>query len=175
MPSIKFATTADPSVVSDHSRDVINSILLAAGLDSCTVTSTSRTPGRQALAMFKNIGLTSVEKQLALYGEGGDAVIREYQRLKLLGCGQQLIVSGMETKINEVGPSKVSAHCGDPSKVNVIDIAPSSIARPAQFMAALNAAKADGRLMKFFSPANSDPAYHIEIDQTQAKDFVPAN
>lgn len=165
MASIKFVPSADASVVSQHSRAVLGSILDSAGLSSCVITSTVRSPAIQARAMFVNIEATSIEKQFALYGNAGDRVIQEYQRLKPLGHGRQAILDAMEMKINQLGPGSVSKHCADPSRLNFIDIAPSSIAKPQRFLQALDRAKADGVVSKFFSPVNGDPAFHVEIPQ----------
>jgi hypothetical protein len=168
-PSIKFTPTADASAVSKHSRSIIRAALLRSDNASCTITSTTRTPARQALAMLKNIESTSVADQLNLYGPAGRAVIREYERLNSQDHDQKTILSAMEAKINEIGPSKVSRHCADPSNLNVIDIAPSSIAQPGKFMAALEDAKLNGSISRFFSPANHDPAFHLEIPQPAVK------
>ena len=165
MASIKFVPSADASVVSEHSRAILSSILDSAGLPSCIITSTVRSPTSQARAMFVNIEATSVEKQLALYGNAGDQVIQEYQRLKPLGHGRKSILDAMESKINQLGPGSVSRHCADPSRLNVIDIAPSSITKPQRFLQALQLANASGVVSKFFSPANGDPAFHVEIPQ----------
>ena len=115
--------------------------------------------------MYVNIENTSAARQLELYGLAGDLVIQEYQRLKPLGHGRQVILNAMELKINHLGPGTVSRHCADPSKLNVIDIAPSSIAKPKRFLAALEKAKSAGVVSRFFSPAHGDPAFHIEIPQ----------
>lgn len=165
MAHIKFVPSADASVVSNQSRAVLDSILSSAGLPSCVITSTVRSPAKQARAMFVNIEATSAQTQLNLYGKAGKQVIKEYQRLKPLGHSQATIVSAMEAVIIALGPERVSRHCGNPAEINVIDIAPSSIADRAKFLNALNAALAAGTISKFLSPANGDPAFHIEIQQ----------
>jgi hypothetical protein len=165
MASINFVPSADASVVSELSRQVLKRVLDEAGLASCTITSTVRTPKRQANAMYNNIEATTVEKQLGLYAEPGKKVIREYQRLKPLGHGRTVILDAMESRINVLGPGTVSRHCADPSMLNVIDIAPSSIAKPSRFLAALELAQERREVSRFFSPANGDPAFHVEIPQ----------
>lgn len=166
MASIKFVPSADATVVSERSKEVLRSILDAAGLDSCVITSTVRTPARQARAMFANIEATSVGQQLALYGSAGDKVIEEYQRLKPLGHGMQPIIDAMEARILQIGPGNVSKHCANPGTLNVIDIAPSSISKPKRFLKALAQAQTAGHISKFLSPMNGDPAFHVEIPQT---------
>jgi type II secretory pathway pseudopilin PulG len=165
MSSINFVPSADASVVSEHSRIILRAILDSAGLLSCVITSTVRSPAKQARAMFVNIEASSVVKQKELYAAAGDRVIDEYQRLKPLGHGRQVIIDAMEAKINQEGPSNVSKHCADPRLLNVIDIAPSSISNRANFLASLERARISGKVTRYFSPANGDPAYHVEIPQ----------
>lgn len=165
MASIKLVPSADASVVSEHSRRVLGSVLDEAGLSWCVVTSTVRTPARQARAMFVNIEATSVQRQLELYGPLGQEVIREYQRLKLLGHGRSTIIDAMEARIIALDPSSVSRHCADPAHLNVLDIAPSSITDAARLIAALTKARARADVSRFFGPQHGDPAFHIEIPQ----------
>jgi len=115
--------------------------------------------------MFVNLEATSVQKQLGLYGQPGKKVIREYERLKSAGHGKQTIQDAMEAKILALGPGTVSRHCADPAQLNVVDIAPSSIANRDAFMNALDEALAAGDISKYLSPINGDPAFHVEIPQ----------
>lgn len=163
--TIKFTPSANASDVSEYSKDVLRNILQESGCDSCVITSTTRTPGSQALAMFKNIEAFGASGQLKLYGPAGDMVIEEYQKKKAEGLGQQPILAAMEAKIKAIGPSNVSLHCADPNELNVIDIAPTSIVKKAAFLAALTNAKGKGLVSRFFSPGDHDPAFHIEIPQ----------
>lgn len=165
MAAIKFVPSADASVVSAHSRRVLNAILDAAALPSCIITSTVRTPERQARAMLVNIEATSVQRQFDLYGPAGREVIREYQRLQPLGHGRSAVLDAMTERIRTLGPGKVSRHCADPSRLNVIDIAPSSLASVERFTAAVAHATARGDVSKFFGPQQGDPAFHLEIPQ----------
>ena len=159
--TINFGANADQAAVSDHSRQVLQDIMKAAKLDSMTITSTARTPERQAIAMFDNIESQGVDSQKALYGPYGDQVIDVYTAERAAGKSQAEIVSAMEAKINELGPSNVSRHLANPSTMNVIDIAPSQIADRGAFERAV---AADSRVSKFLKPP-SDPAYHLEIPQ----------
>jgi hypothetical protein len=163
--TINFGANADQAAVSNHSRQVLQDIMKAAKLDSVTITSTARTPERQAIAMFENIESQGVAAQKDLYGPSGDRVIDVYVAEKAAGKSRAEIISAMEAKINELGPSTVSRHLADPSKLNVIDIAPSQIADRASFEKAV---EADTRVTKFLKPP-SDPAYHLEIPQPTTK------
>ncbi|WP_138542781.1 hypothetical protein [Pseudoalteromonas ruthenica] len=113
--------------------------------------------------MYENITRHGVAHQKRLYGSYGDKIIDEYDLLERKGKTKAEIVAGMTQKIISVGPRNVSRHAGDPSTLNVVDIAPSSIglARKQQFE---NAVKADSRVSKFLTPPK-DPAYHLEIPQ----------
>lgn len=159
--TLNFGADADQGAVSDHSRQVLRDIMKAAKLDSVTITSTARTPHRQALAMFENIESNGVASQKALYGPNGDKVIDVYVAEHAAGKSQAEIITAMEAKINELGPGNVSRHLADPSTMNVIDIAPSQIADKPAFEAAV---AEDSRVSKFLKPPN-DPAYHLEIPQ----------
>lgn len=165
MAALKFLPSADASVVSEHSRNVIRAILIDAELPSCVITSTVRTPAGQARAMYNNIEKAGVDEQLRLYAAPGRQVIAEYQRLKPTGVGRQTIIDAMEQRILAIGPGKVSKHCADPSRLNVVDIAPSSIASQRRFLNALERAVQAGRLSKYLAPAHGDPAFHLEIEQ----------
>lgn len=57
----------------------------------------------------------------------GDQVIDAYSSLKGRGKSQVEILSVMTGKILSVGPGRVSRHTADLRKINVVDIAPSSI------------------------------------------------
>jgi len=115
--------------------------------------------------MYRNILLLGAAGQLALYAPAGDAVIGVCIQCRKDGLTDQQIVAAMEAKIVEVGPTSVSLHCADPQQVNVIDIAPSSIVDPVAFLEAIEDAKAHGFISRFFSPAQHDRAFHIEIPQ----------
>ena len=164
-PSITFGPRANQAVVSVHTVSVLTDILRAASLASCQITSTSRTPADQARIMFNNITKHGVAHQLGLYKPPGQSVVREFERAKTAGKDRPGIIAAMEAKIREVGPDKVSRHCADPAKLNVVDIAPSSVASANRFQQAVNAAVQQGKVSKFLTPANNDPAFHLEIPQ----------
>ncbi len=101
--------------------------------------------------------------QKLLYGKYGDRVIDEYSKHKAKNHRKEFIVSMMKAKIIALDPSKVSNHVADPTKLNVIDIAPSSI-QPSLRQRFVEAVKGEGRVSKYLGPP-SDPAYHLEIPQ----------
>ncbi len=165
-PAIKFVPTADASVVSDKSREVLRDIMRESGVASCVITCTSRTPAAQALAMYRNLLNDGVARQKQLYRPAGDLVIDEFVRVRDLGGDMLTILAAMEARILEIGPGRVSLHCADPALLNVIDIAPSSISRPAEFLARGLSAVDRGVVKRLLSPLDHDPAFHLEIPQS---------
>lgn len=164
MSLINFLNPAEDSTkVSAYSRKVIGEILKKSGVPQITVTSTARTPNEQARIMYENIERHGVAHQKKLYGPSGDKVIDEYSSLKAKGKAKTEIISGMSAKISYLGPSKVSRHTGDPNKLNVVDIAPSSINLTLRKKFE-DAVRNDKRVSKFLTPPG-DPAYHLEIPQ----------
>lgn len=164
-PRIIFGPSAKPAVVSTYTRNLVRSLLKAADCPSCVISSTSRTPAEQARAMYANIINLGVTSQLALYAPAGDEVINEYVRVRKTGAAPATIIAAMTAKIVALGPSRVSLHCADPTALNVIDIAPSSIADPVAFLAAIQVATAQGTISRYFSPGSHDPAFHLEVPQ----------
>lgn len=166
MPVIQFANPArDMAKVSPYSVNVIRDIMSACGVPRVIITSTARTPEEQARIMFENIERHGVDHQKQLYGNYGDRVIDHYSALKQSGKSRSEIIAGMTAKIYLLGPGKVSRHVGDPSKLNVVDIAPSSIEVPRR-AAFEEAVRNDTRVSGFLLPPG-DPAYHLEIPQPQ--------
>ncbi len=167
MAVINFSANARREAVSRHTLKVLGDILRAARLTSCLITSTARTPQEQARIMYSNIVAHGVASQRALYAAAGDAVISEYVRAQGAKKSADEIRAAMLRKIVALGPSTVSRHCADFSKLNVIDVAPSSISDRVRFIAAVKDALARGIVSKFLEPGNSDPAFHLEIPQPQ--------
>lgn len=164
MPEIEFEHKArDSKDVSVYSLGVLQDVLKAAAVRKIMITSVARSPLAQAAAMYTNIEAKGVAQQKSLYGPAGDKVIDEYARLKKAGKSREEIIAGMSQKITEIGPRKVSNHAADPAKLNVIDIAPSSMSSSERtnFIKAVGSEK---RISKFLQPPK-DPAYHVEIPQ----------
>lgn len=162
MPKIKFAKSQDAASVSQYSLDVLGGVLKAAGIFSVTITSTQRTAKDQARVMYQNLVTHGVASQLALYGPNGDKVVNLYAKLKNEGANETKIKAEMEKLITSIGPDKVSKHCADPKKLNVLDIDPAAIAPKSQ--AFIQAVSKETRISKLLLPPN-DPAYHVEIPQ----------
>lgn len=103
--------------------------------------------------MYENVKKYGMENQSALYKTPGKMVIAQYPNGK----------EAMLSEIYNQGTTKISKHCADPLKLNVFDIAPSSVSNKQQFHSVL---LNDARINKLLSPLNSnDKAFHIEIPQ----------
>ncbi|MES2938627.1 MAG: hypothetical protein V4864_13155 [Pseudomonadota bacterium] len=165
IPKVLFGPKARQDVVSQYTIALVRGLLSQADCPSCTITSTSRTPADQARAMYANIVNLGVTSQLALYAPAGDAVIQEYVKARKAGLPAASIIAAMTSKVIEMGPGNVSLHCADPGKLNVLDIAPSSLVDPGAFHAAIDAARQAGTISRFFAPGHHDPAFHIEVPQ----------
>lgn len=167
MASVKFVNPArDQNKVSAFTLLILDRILSDAGILSATITSTARTANEQARVMYENISRHGVAHQKKLYSKAGDQVIDVYAAASKAGKSADVVIGEMTTKILALDPGKVSKHAVDLSKLNVIDIAPSSIPvglRPA-FVKALKTQIELGNVTGFFQPPK-DPAYHLEIPQ----------
>jgi len=115
--------------------------------------------------MFDNIERDGVAKQKALYKPAGQSVIDAYAAARNAGKSPDEIKAAMVARILEIGPEKVSRHAADPKLLNVFDVSPASVARQSAFV---QAARDDRRVAKVLTPAENDPAFHLEIPQPQA-------
>jgi hypothetical protein len=66
------------------------------------------------------------------------------------------IIKEMEAKIKEVGPSKVSRHCGDPNFVNVFDVS-QALSNPQDFKRTITS--------RVQTLLDENGCYHLEINQ----------
>jgi hypothetical protein len=160
-PTVAFGEHASSDDVTSYSMGVVVDILRAAKLKRALVSSTARQPKDQARVMYDNCERHGAESQKGLYAAAGDKVIDVYVMEKRAGKAPDDVKRAMEEKIRELGPTSVSRHASDPKKLNVFDIAPSSITDKVAFE---HAVKADTRVAFFLLPPK-DPGYHLEIPQ----------
>jgi peptidoglycan hydrolase-like protein with peptidoglycan-binding domain len=165
---LRFGPNARQDTVSEHTRRVLLDILKASGLHIALISSTTRTVDDQVRIMYANLEVHGVADQKDLYGENGDKVIDAYDQAKKAGKSEAEIKAAMKAKIEELGPRKVSKHLADPTELNVVDIAPSSIGDRSAFESSVRKAKEDARVSRFITPDQGDPAYHIEVPQPQS-------
>jgi hypothetical protein len=162
--TILFDSPDDRRKVSQRSLDVITSLMTVAGVSEVVITSVQRSAAEQAHAMYTNCVQHGSESQFKLYGESGDEVVRVFVASQ--GKTSDQIIAAMTAKIIEIGPSNVSHHCAEPSKLNVIDISATRIPAGAR-LNFHNAIRKESRIVRFFDPFTDpkDPAFHIEIPQ----------
>ena len=123
--------------------------------------------------MYNNIKDKGASAQKKLYGASGDKVIDVYEANK--DKPQKTLIKLMETKINELGAAKVSAHCRTTG--DVFDIAPSSITDRPAFEKAVKA-HSDVNVNRFHMPP-TDPSYHNVVKkwhcgETNSGGYLPA-
>lgn len=163
---ISFDSGIDSSVVSNYSINVIKQILKNSNLTSARITSTIRTPSRQARIMYDNCEEHGTKSQYDLYStDGGDKVIDVYAAGKAAGKTRDVIIEEMTAKIIALLPIRTSKHCVSYdvyAKLNVIDIGMSSISNKTAFENQLNVAKSQGILSKILVE-NDLKCYHLEI------------
>ena len=164
---MRFSYGPNAKQIMPWAEAIIEEILIRAGIAGAIVTSTKRTPADQARIMYANLngpGLDRrryIERQLRLYGDNGDLVIRVFEQQLAIGATAADTMHAMEQKIIQLGPQKVSAHCIDDADREVLDIAPLSIpdSRKKAFESAVSSASGVTKFIKY----PIDPAYHIEL------------
>ena len=147
--AIYFASSLAATRVSSYSLSVIRTSMAEAGVYSVTISSTARTPEEQVNAMYYNLK----NNKVCRYAPAGRAVERRYPDKKQ-----------MLQEVYRQGPSRVSKHCADYKKLNVIDIAPSSVSKKAAFHRALLNNRKISRVLDPWT-VTKDPVFHIEIPQ----------
>jgi hypothetical protein len=157
---------------SGHSLAVLHALLRTSGNSRCVVTRATATPEEQASVMYELIERHGGMDGGVTYARGlwlapGQHVIDTY--VFWHGYSWAECVEAMAATIHAVGPKKVSHHCGDPARLGVVDVAPSSLAHPDAFLAAAKRlALPGGPIAKVLDPEHNDPTYHIEIPQPAA-------
>lgn len=162
---ITFSSSVDKNVVTSHAQTVIKEILADAGLSSAKITSTIRTPEKQATIMYDNCKSLGVQSQKDLYGSAGDKVIDTYVNSVKAGKSKDTVIKDMIGTINSLWPTRVSLHCvpvDEYKKLNVIDIGMSSISNKSSFVKALDRAKSSGKIKKYIVE-DKNSCYHLEI------------
>jgi hypothetical protein len=160
---IEFGPNAKVTDVSEHSKAVLREIMEASSISTIKITSTARDAYDQARVMYDNIVSQGVSAQKKLYVSAGDKVIDVYVAAKKDNKDRNETISLMKAKVLELGPTKVSNHAVDVSKMNVFDVAPSSIPKSKK-KAWEKAIKSNSKVKRFIFPP-TDPGYHFEIEQ----------
>lgn len=146
---INFAQASFRTRVSAYSLSIIRMSMVEAGIHSLTITSTARTPQEQVNAMYYNLK----HKNYCKYAPAGQAVESLYPDKE-----------AMLKEVYRQGPGRVSKHCADFNKLNVIDISPSSVSNPRAFHKSLINNVKISRVLDPWTKTK-DPVFHIEIPQ----------
>ncbi|MEZ0242110.1 MAG: hypothetical protein ACAH11_01960 [Sphingomonas sp.] len=173
--SVVYAASlpAESRIVSDYAFKVIEKAVAAAGIKGAVITSTRRSPARQANAMYDNAAI-NLAKQYKMYGPNGDAVLKVFEQNR--AKPKAAVVALMQQKIEAFQAQGVivSNHVvtlESYAKLNVIDIGVGStreVAGPAFNIAKLTKAFAalrdQGYIQHFIDEtAKSNSCWHLEI------------
>ena len=109
----------DISLVSEYSKNILRQIAKNSNYTRVVISSTARTPRRQAEIMYNNIVNKGMREQRKTYKQPGQRVLDVYEIQKKAGKNKEEIIQAMINKINELGASKVSTHCEDFNVFNV--------------------------------------------------------
>ncbi|PQL93151.1 LysM peptidoglycan-binding domain-containing protein [Apibacter adventoris] len=153
---IEFGENSDKSVVSEKSLNILREVGEQTKNYLITITSTVRDPYNQARVMYDNIVKKGMKEQRNTYKDPGQRVLDTYESAKARGKDKNGIIKEMETKIKEIGPSKVSKHCGDPNIINVFDVN-QGMSNPKDFKKAITP--------KIKTLLDENGCYHLEIIQ----------
>ncbi|EOX7402832.1 hypothetical protein ACPV6K_001830 [Campylobacter coli] len=150
----------DISLVSEYSKNILRQIAKNSNYTRVVISSTARTPRRQAEIMYNNIVNKGMREQRKTYKQPGQRVLDVYEIQKKAGKNKEEIIQAMINKINELGASKVSTHCADFNVVNVVDIPHSSLGK--------NKEKFKSEAIRRLGKTNvldENSCYHIVIHQ----------
>jgi len=153
---IKFGANADKSAVSEKSLNILREVGEKTKNYLINITSTARDPYNQARVMYDNIVKKGMKEQRNTYKEPGQKVLDAYEAAKKDGKDKAGIIQEMEKTIKEIGPSKVSRHCGDPAVVNVFDVS-QGLSNPKDFKKEITP--------KIAKLLDENACYHLEINQ----------
>ena len=150
----------DISLVSEYSKNILRQIAKNSNYTRVVISSTARTPRRQAEIMYNNIITKGLQEQRNTYKQPGQRVLDVYEIQKKAGKNKEEIIQAMTNKINELGASNVSKHCADFNVVNVVDIPHSSLGK--------NKEKFKSEAIRRLGKTNvldENSCYHIVIHQ----------
>ena len=160
----KFLFSSKKADVSKKTKNILNTVGIDSKNMTINITSTIRSARKQAEIMYSQTVSNGVKAQKSLYGGNGDKIIDVYITQKAKKKTKEEIIKKMTAKIKEIGSSKVSNHCGDSSKMNVIDISSRRLKNPKDFLKELKKAKNKGKIKTIINETDRN-CYHIEIIQ----------
>ena len=156
------------SLVSNKTEEVLKSLAKLAGKKQLVITSTIRTPRKQAELMYN---------PTATYGKYGREIVKIANTGKAQGESKEVTLRKMVQQILEFEKQgiRVSLHCVSEEayrKLNVIDLGIksnglSSSITQSEFYKCCNQLVGKGLIKKFLYPGNNkgEQAFHLEINQ----------
>ena len=151
--------TAVESSLSVKTKNILKEVGEASGNNDIYITSTARTPYDQARIMYENCESTGALVQKGIYASSGDAVIDVYTEENNLGKSKEDVISAMEDKIMEIGPSNVSKHLADPDVMNTFDISYGQLTDKSKFWDEMEKRSELDKILE------ENSCYHIQINQ----------
>ena len=148
--------SAHEEAVSQNSRRILQEVGEATNNLDIYITSTARTPYDQARIMYDNCR-SDLQEQRRTYLGPGQRVIDVYVANQ--NKPRNTVISLMEAKINELGPSTVSRHCADHNVLNVFDISIRRLSNSNNFLTNLQSRAEVSQVLI------ENGVYHVEIPQ----------
>ena len=148
--------TSKEESLSIKTKNILKEVGKASGNLDIYITSTARTPYDQARIMYDNCN-ANLQEQRDTYASSGQKIIDIYVNNK--SKSREIVITKMEEKIKEIGPSKVSKHLADPLYMNTFDVSYGRLSNKIKFW---NEMKKRSELDKIL---NENKCYHIQINQ----------
>ena len=151
--------TAHEDRVSNKTKNLLKEVGKKTNNLDIYITSTSRTPYDQARIMYDNCIAHGSESQKNIYKQPGKNVIDVFISQSAANKSKEEIIKKMEEKVIGEGPSNVSKHCSDISKMNTLDLSYGKLKNSTSFY---NEIKKRTELDLILEENN---CYHIQIKQ----------
>ncbi len=163
-PRLIYMNNAKKESVAKSSERVLINIARDAGLQELRIKNTDRSPQHKARVMYVN----AENGGSSSYTKPGRQVLEVYNDKKAKGVSATDTKKAMENKIIELGPSNVSHHSSDPSKLTTVDVSLNAInaqGKKDDFIGSVEKYMKSGDVSNFLHPGNNkgEQAYHIEI------------
>ncbi len=167
-------TLADRSVVSQKTLDIIKAAAVVSANTVITITSTRRSPEKQATVMLDNL---NAGRRIS-YAAPGREVVGLYDTLKSKEYSIEAILYAMADRIEELAQvgKKVSKHCVTKAQYaacNIVDVS-ARMPNPRDFVKAILKSSDTFKVITPYASSYSDarvsvdsnePAIHLEIKQ----------
>lgn len=152
--------TAVENSLSAKTKNILKEVGIKSKNYNIHITSTARGTYDQARIMYQNCAKPGgIERQKGIYAIPGQKVVDVYAKRVKSGDSKEAIITAMENKIKDLGPSTVSKHIADFKVMNTLDIDYGKLSNKNDFLDEINKRK---ELDKVLIENN---CYHIQIKQ----------